>query len=173
MVELGYEGGQLSMGVLLPAAGRLTELRDGLTSAWLEQARAAMTTSAEVLLQLPKFRFTWGTKSLTSPLKALGMTDAFDQALADFSGMTGDKDLYIADVLHRAFVALDENGTEAAAATAVIMDGSSAPISTKAFTVDRPFLIFIRDASGALLFSARLAFGRHWTSPQTDTSAAP
>jgi serpin B len=156
MIELAYEGGQLSMGVLLPAAGRLTELRDGLTAAWLEQARAAMTTSAEVVLQLPKFRFTWGTKSLSDPLKALGMTDAFDELLADFSGMIGTRDLFIADVLHQAFVALDEDGTEAAAATAVIMNTTGMPISTKAFTVDRPFLIFIRDASGALLFAGQV-----------------
>jgi len=156
MIELGYDGGQLSMGVLLPAAGRLGEIRDGLTAAWLEAARAAMTTSAEVALQLPKFRFTWGTKSLTEPLKALGMADAFDVSLADFSGMTGAKDLYISDVLHQAFVAVDENGTEAAAATAVIMDYTSAPISTASFAVDRPFLIFIRDASGALLFTGQV-----------------
>jgi serpin B len=157
MIELGYEGGKLSMGVLLPAAGRLTEIRDALTSAWLEQAHAAMTTSAEVVLQLPKFRFTWGTTSLSDPLKALGMTDAFDQSLADFSGMTGTRDLFIADVLHQAFVALDENGTEAAAATAVILNTLS--ISTdpyESFTVDRPFLIFIRDASGALLFAGQI-----------------
>ena len=91
-----------------------------------------MTTSAEVALQLPKFRFTWGTESLKAPLVALGMTDAFDASLADFSGMEPSRELYIADVVHQAFVGVDENGTEAAAATAVIMETLSAPLDTRA-----------------------------------------
>jgi serpin B len=156
MVDLGYEGGKLAMTVLLPAAGRFAEIRDGLTSAWLDQARAAMTTSAEVALQLPKFRFTWGTESLKAPLVALGMTDAFDASLADFSGMEPSRELFIGDVLHQAFVGVDENGTEAAAATAVIMRTLSAALETRQFTVDRPFVIFIRDASGVLLFAGQV-----------------
>jgi serpin B len=156
MVDLGYEGGKLAMTVLLPATGRFVEIRDGLTTTWLDSARAGMTASAEVALQLPKFRFTWGTESLKPPLVALGMTDAFDALLADFSGMEPSRELYVADVLHQAFVGVDENGTEAAAATAVIMRTLSAVLDTKQFTVDRPFVIFIRDASGAILFAGQV-----------------
>jgi serpin B len=156
MIELGYEGGQLSMTVLLPAAERFDEIRAGLTSAWLDQMRASMTTLAEVYLLLPKFRFTYGTASLVPALRALGMTDAFQPSVADFSGMEPQRQLYIADVLHQAFIAVDEDGTEAAAATAVIMNTTGIPISTKTFRADRPFLIFIRDASGALLFTGQV-----------------
>jgi serpin B len=156
MIDLGYEGGKLAMTMLLPAAGRFAEIRGGVTAPWLEQAHAAMTTSAEVVLRLPKFRFSWGTASLSTALMGLGMTDAFDSSRADFSGMEPKRELFISDVLHQAFVALDENGTEAAAATAVIMDTSSLPTSTKYFTADRPFLVFIRDATGVILFAGQV-----------------
>ena len=89
--------------------------------------------------------------SLTEMLKRMGMVDALPDA--DFSGMTGANDLFISDVLHKAFVAVDEEGTEAAAATAVIMDLSAAiaekPIEMK---LDRPFFFVIRDnATGTIL----------------------
>jgi serpin B len=157
MVDLGYEGGKLAMTVVLPAAGRFAEIRDALTAATLDSARAAMTSSNEVSIQLPKFKFTWGTESLKPSLLALGMTDAFDSGLADFSGMEPKRELFIGDVLHQAFVAVDENGTEAAAATAVIMRTMSAVLNPKVFTVDRPFLVFIRDASGAIVFAGQVA----------------
>jgi serpin B len=152
MVELAYDGGQLSMDVVLPATGRFAEIRDGLSGAWFDQVHSSLSSVNDVVLTLPKFKFTWGSASLTEPLKSLGMTDAFNASAADFSGMEPNRELFISDVVHQAFIAIDEKGTEAAAATAVVMSGSAAPTSVKEFTADRPFLIFIRDASGALLF---------------------
>jgi hypothetical protein len=86
------------------------------------------------------------------------MTDAFDLDRADFSGMDGNRDLYIGSVLHKAFVSVDENGTEAAAATAVIMELTSAlPGEPIVFTVDRPFIFLIRDSrTGGILFVGRV-----------------
>ena len=109
-----------------------------------------MTDDVEVHLALPKFKFSWAD-SFVPALKALGMTDAFVFPIADFSGMEPKKELYISDVLHKAFVGIDEHGTEAAAATAVVMTAGAIP-DPKYVTVDRPFLFFIRDDSGALLF---------------------
>ena len=77
-------------------------------------------------------------------LMFLGMPIAFTTA-ADFSGMTGGHDLYISDVVHKAFVSVDEAGTEAAAATAVIMKLTAAPVSPVQMTIDRPFIFLIRD----------------------------
>jgi serpin B len=89
------------------------------------------------------------------------MPDAFNPDLADFSGMTGKRDLFIAKVLHQAFVAVDEKGTEAAAATSVIMAPSSALIPDKTLIIDRPFIFVIRNLSrgpesGQILFLGRV-----------------
>ncbi len=92
---------------------------------------------------------------LNDALKKLGMTDAFDDIKADFSGMS-DEDLLIDAVIHKAFVKVDEEGTEAAAATAVIMAPKSAPMFNR-FTADHPFLFLIRDGkSGSILFLGRV-----------------
>ena len=88
----------------------------------------------------------------------MGMMDAFDPSVADFSGMNGSRDLYISDVLHKAFVAVDEAGTEAAAATVVIMETTSMPVDQPIeFKADRPFIFTIRDnPTGSILFLGRL-----------------
>ena len=86
----------------------------------------------------------------------MGMPDAFS-GNADFSGMTGDRDLFISDVIHKAFVSVDEAGTEAAAATAVVMQLKGAPMAPVEVTVDRPFVFLIRDIeTGAILFIGRI-----------------
>jgi serpin B len=156
MLDLPYDGNELAMTVLLPEAGRFGEIRAALSSDWLEQARASLA-STSVDLTLPKFSFTWGTESLEEPLIALGMTDAFEAGVADFTGIHSVPELYVADVLHQAFIGVDESGTEAAAATAVILDRWSAgPGEAVAFTVDRPFLFFIHDSSGVILFTGQV-----------------
>lgn len=99
---------------------------------------------------MPKFSFTWGTQSFADALADMGMVDAFIDGQADFSGMDGTTDLFIQDVLHQAFVGVDEHGTEAAAATAVVVGFNSAP--ELEVTVDRPFLFYITDDTGAVLF---------------------
>ena len=87
----------------------------------------------------------------------LGMVDPFTPGSADFTGINTVGDLYISDVIHKAFIGVDEFGTEAAAATAVVMDNASVPDEPVPFTVDRPFLFLIRDIqTGAILFVGRV-----------------
>jgi serpin B len=155
IVDVPFDGGQLSMTLLLPAAGHFTDIRDQLSQQWWSQATAAMANTS-VTLTVPKFSFTWGTESLADALKGLGMTDAFDEAAADFSGIEPSRQLYVGDVLQKAFIAVDESGAEAAAATAVTMRLSAAPLNEKTFAADRPFLCFIRDTSGEILFAAQV-----------------
>jgi serpin B len=115
-----------------------------------------MQPVAGLELGLPKFSFSKDF-DLKEHLSSIGMPDAFDPNRADFSGMTGGRDLYIDTVLHQAFVAVDEEGTEAAAATAVIMAPTSAMLSEVTLTIDRPFIFMIRDRpSGQILFVGRV-----------------
>jgi serpin B len=110
----------------------------------------------KVGLTLPRFRVETGS-SLKTILKDLGMTTAFDRGAADFSGMTGTPGLFIGDVIHKAFIDVAEKGTEAAAATAVIMKDASMPVFDLTFRADRPFLYFLRDQpTGAILFMGRV-----------------
>ena len=156
-VEKPFRGGDLRMLFVLPAAGAFDAFAEGFDDDRLDEIVAALQP-AEVELALPKFEFETAL-SLVDPLKALGMTDAFDKDLADFSGMIDDHPLLISDVFHKTFVALDEKGVEAAAATAVVMTDTAAPPADepKAFRADRPFFFAIRDApTGAVLFYGRV-----------------
>jgi serpin B len=106
-------------------------------------------------LNFPKFEFETEI-SLATILAKMGMPSAFNDG-ADFSGMTGTKDLFISDVFHKAFVSVDEEGTEAAAATAVVMSVTSAPENPLRLEVDRPFLFLIRDIqTNSILFMGRV-----------------
>ena len=106
-------------------------------------------------MTMPKFEFE-SEFSLSKTLAVMGMPVAFS-ANADFSGMTGNRELFIKDVIHKAFVAVDEAGTEAAAATAVIMPASMPSGEPVQVTVDRPFIFLIRDIeTGAILFAGRV-----------------
>jgi serpin B len=149
--ELPYDGEQLSMVVIVP---------DDLAAfeAALDGDRLAAIidsiTAHELELSLPKFRFD-APLGLAEHLAALGMVDAFTEA-ADFSRIDGARDLLIQDVLHEGFVAIDERGTEAAAATAVIIGDTSVP-ERATLAVDRPFVFLIRDRpTGAVLFLGRV-----------------
>ncbi|RPI49153.1 MAG: serpin family protein, partial [Chloroflexi bacterium] len=153
-VELFYDGGELSMVILLPQAGQFEAFEGSLDAARLAEIEAGLSHQY-VMLSMPRFEFE-SQFSLSQALAALAMEEAFTDA-ADFSGMTGARDLFISEVLHKAFVSVDEEGTEAAAATAVIMDLTSAPADGVEMTVDRPFLFFIRDVNtGAVLFLGRV-----------------
>jgi len=157
VLSMPYKGNELEMVVLLPdtdegldgLAGRLTV--DALAG-WLA---APAPTRVEVVL--PKFEFTAGI-GLSGTLAAMGMPTAFAEGAADFSGMTASNRLFIQAVVHKAYVRVDEKGTEAAAATAVIMVTDSAPMPPEArFIADRPFLFLIRHKpSGAVLFQGRV-----------------
>jgi serpin B len=154
-VELPYAGGQLSMLVLLPEEGRFDDVETGLDAGVLAETLAGLRPDP-VFLTLPKFKFEWEAKDLPEDFMALGMTDAFSGA-ADFSGMTGKPELFIGAILHKAFVGVDEAGTEAAAATVVVMDRAAAPMDPVEFRVDRPFLFVIRDnPTGTILFLGRV-----------------
>jgi serpin B len=155
-IALPYRGG-VSMLVLVPDAGQLKAFESGLDDARL-QATLDGLANRQVLLTMPKFEYHSDSISLKQQLIALGMADAFDPDAADFSGMDGKRDLYIGDGFHKAMVRVDEEGTEAAAATAVNMVATSAMIEPPlTLTIDRPFVYLIRDdATGALLFMGRI-----------------
>jgi serpin B len=155
LAELPYEGNQMRMTIVLPAAGQFEAVRAQVSAAWLEQAVADLPIKL-LNVSLPKFKMTVGSFSLKPGLKALGMNQPFADD-ADFSGIATGIPLSISDVVQKAFIAVDENGTEAAAATGVIVGTTSVPVDQPIpFTVDRPFLFFIRDANGAVLFSGHV-----------------
>jgi len=154
-VDLAYTGGELSMLLILPDAGRFDEVEGSLSAGLIEEARAALE-EAEVTISLPKFEIRTQT-DLVAALTALGIQDAFDANVADFTGISTEEQLYVSGVLHEAFIAVDEAGTEAAAATAVIIGTTSAPVEVIAVTFDRPFMFLLQDrATGAALFIGRV-----------------
>ena len=155
-VELPYVGNELAMLVLVPDGGRFGEIEAALERV-LGDAVEGLQPST-VALGLPKWEFRTQA-SLVEMMQALGMTDAFDQAVADFSPMTGEPELFIADVIHEAFIVVDEAGTEAAAATAVVMDLRAAmPGEMIELEIDRPFLFSLYDReTGEILFVGRVA----------------
>jgi len=153
-VELPYDGGELSMVILLPEAGKFEAFEEGLQAQQVE-ATIRDLQPTEVALTMPRFEFD-SEFSLKDTLAEMGMPIAFSGG-ADFSGMTGNRELSISDVVHKAFVAVDEAGTEAAAATAVIMELTAAPEPPVEVTIDRPFIFLIRDIeTGAILFVGRV-----------------
>jgi len=154
-VSLPYVGDQLSMLVVVPDAGRFDEVEAALGTELYAAIDGALA-SQRVALALPR----WEVDSrfqLADVLSELGMLQAFLDGEADFSGMTAAEPLHISSVIHQAFVSVDEQGTEAAAATAVLMAGNSLPPEPVAVTVDRPFLYLVRDEpTGTLLFLGRV-----------------
>jgi serpin B len=163
-VELPYKGGAFSMLVLLPDAPEgLPALEASLDAKSLDEiARGLQPTRVSV--SLPRFEIDpQGSIPLGDVLKAMGMTLAFDRARGDFTGIANpespaDRPI-ISNVFHKAFVRVDEKGTEAAAATAVVMErAGAAPMKVVEFKADHPFLFLIRDnASGLVLFLGRVA----------------
>jgi serpin B len=155
-VELPYDGDELSMVILLPASGNFEAFEEGLQAQQVDAIIKALQNT-RITLTMPQFKFE-SQFSLKDTLADMGMRDAFSPEDADFSGMTGNPELFISDVVHKAFVAVDEAGTEAAAATAVIVGTTSAPTEPPVeVTIDRPFIFLIRDIdTGAILFVGRV-----------------
>jgi serpin B len=152
-VELPYEGDRASMLVIVP--DDLEEYEQNFSGEQLAEIVKSMQPE-QLELSLPKFSYD-SSFSLVDALSVLGMPAAFDPDAADFSGITGQRDLFISDVLHKAFVDVNEDGTEAAAATGLIMSVTSAMADPVRMAVDRPFLFVILDKdSGALLFVGRV-----------------
>ena len=167
-VDLVYRGSGLSMLVILPdQKDGLRDLEQQLSTGILQAPVTQMSLCA-VDLYLPRFTIAWGTLDVSGPLGALGMTLPFDSARADFSGINGcqaphDEALHVSAVLHKARIEVSEEGTEAAAATAVEMRllgsaGPRPPRQTPVVRVDHPFLFAIRERGrGAILFLGRVA----------------
>jgi serpin B len=152
-VELPYDGHEMSMVILLPDEGEFASFEDTLDA---DKARTIIDSlkRGQVALTMPRFEFD-SEFGLNQALEAMGMPAAFSPG-ADFSGMTGSRELFISDVIHKAFVSVDEEGTEAAAATAVIMKLAAVAEEPVAVTIDRPFMFLIRDIeTGAILFVGR------------------
>jgi serpin B len=155
-LEIPYQGDALSMVILLPkSVDGLAELERSLSLEWLHKL-----ASKRVDIQLPRFTLEKFV-AMDKVLPAMGMRDAFVPKQADFSGMDGRRELYITAVIHKAFVDVNEEGTEAAAATAVVAGVRSAaktrPVPVVPFLVDHPFVFLIHDKrSESILFLGRV-----------------
>ena len=153
-IELPYAGGQLALLVVVPD-GALPDAEKLLGPSLFAQVVDRLRPE-QVALALPRFEIE-STLDLGGPLGQLGVRDAFDPSRADLSGMTEGEELSVAEARQKAFVSVDEAGTEAAAATGVVVGTRSLPARPRPFAVDRPFLFAIRDRpTGAVLFSGRV-----------------
>lgn len=162
-VDLDYKLSDMSMTILLPDAGKFEAFEDSLDDELVGRILEDIETR-EVTLTMPKFEFS-STFALADTLREMGMPSAFDNLSANFSGMDGRSCaagdipcLLISKVIHKAFVLVDEEGTEAAAATAAVVILESEPLGSPVeLTIDRPFIFLIRDnATGTVLFMGRV-----------------
>ncbi len=157
ILDLPYRGERLAMTLLLPDSGHYREFEATLTAERIDAAIAALRLTLLPPVQVPKFTFNTGSVSLRQGLQALGMRDAFEPNAADFSGIDGTRELFVSDVVHQAFIAVDEAGTEAAAATGVVVGVTSMPVDPPEFIADRPFVFLIRDTqTNTMLFIGRV-----------------
>jgi serpin B len=166
-VEVPYGGAKVVMMILLPEAGRFREVEAKLTSTWVDGIVKALS-GHNVILTMPKFEFETPNISLKQKLSTMGMVDAFEARAgvttkADFSGMDGTHESYIGDVVHKAFISVDERKTVAKAVTAVIVETVieiAEPTPTPEWIimrVERPFIFLIRDrGTGSILFAGRV-----------------
>jgi serpin B len=154
VVRLPYKGEAVDMLVILPEEGRFEQIEDRLSAGFFDEVRRGLRQEY-VGLAMPRFDFETDL-DLPKLLEAMGMADPFDPGAADFSGMTGSRGLYISAALHKADITVDEKGTEAAAATAVVMAESAAPEPTEVIA-DRPFIFAVAEReTGAILFLGRV-----------------
>lgn len=155
ILEMPYKGEELSMLVLLPKEQAIEKVEQSLSAEKLNEWRN-MLKERKIDIFLPKFKFE--TKYfMNDALQEMGITSAFDSTKADFSGMTGTKDLYITNVIHQGFVEVNEEGTEAAAATAVIVGTTSIEIRNE-FKADHPFIFIIQQKdTGNILFIGKVS----------------
>jgi serpin B len=158
-IELPYAGREVGMVVVLPAEGEFEHVESGLDPGRFATIDDALEPQ-EGTIALPRFEFESGF-ALEDALSALGMPVAFDEREANFDGIAPleelDGNLYVDDVYHDTFIAVDESGTEAAAATGVVINEESAPADPFEMVVDRPFLFAIRDRpTGTVLFLGRV-----------------
>jgi serpin B len=157
-LQLNYQGGNISMLILLPNQNISIEtVESGLSAQKINTIRAGLRRQ-EMDVWLPRFTLTTPTISIKSILISMGMNAAFDQYNANFSGINATAGLFIANVYHKAFIKVDEQGTEAAAATGVVMGVGAVLERQMQFRADHPFIFFIIDnRSGTILFMGREA----------------
>jgi len=151
-VSMGYVGGNAFMLIILPEnMENFLENFDGDMLAMIQNRMSPVNVD----LTLPRFEFTRGM-SLGNTLRSMGMETAFGGS-ANFQALTGGRDLYISEVVHKAFVKVDEEGTEAAAATAVVMNLTAMPVAPVEMNVNRPFVFLIMDGTtGSIMFMGRV-----------------
>ncbi len=154
-LAMPYRGDRLEMLAVLPVFERFDEIEARLEDVLAEAD--ASRHKAEVIVAFPRFEMTTPTIRLRDQLRALGMTDAFDEQAADFTGALAGGGFWIDDVYHKAYVRVDEKGTEAAAATAVATKCAAAPGAPLSFIADHPFVFLIRDTkTKTILFLGRV-----------------
>jgi serpin B len=153
-IELPYNQGNYVMSILLPDPGKtvedvITQLSQANWNTW-----SAQFAERDIQLQLPKFKYEYNEKQMKPILSGMGMGVAFDPVNADFTRINSDGGLYISRILHKTFIETNEEGTEAAAVTAVEVGVTSVgPDQTYYFTINRPFVYFIQEKStGTILF---------------------
>ncbi|XP_075899200.1 leukocyte elastase inhibitor-like isoform X2 [Nelusetta ayraudi] len=161
VLEIPYKGKELSMLIFLPnemedSTTGLEKLEKELTyDNFVEWTRPDMMDNVEVRVGLPRFKME-EKYDLKEVLVGMGMADAFDTSRCDFSGMSPGNDLFLSQVVHKAFVDVNEEGTEAAGATGAVMNLRCAPMRPATFIADHPFLFFIRhNPSKSILFAGR------------------
>jgi len=156
LLEIPYKGNKISMVIILPKVGKFKTVENMMDEKKLQEwLKNAMKT--KVKAYIPRFKFTQRF-DLSKNLYDMGMEDAFNHAAADFSGIDGERGLYISKVIHKAFVEVNEEGTEAAAATAVIIDTKALVLTEElVFKADHPFIFLIRDKeTKSILFMGRV-----------------
>jgi serpin B len=154
VLELDYDGDEVSMLILLPKES-LEDVENSLTVERLDEVRSSLN-SRVIDIYIPKFKFE--TKyELNRNLQNLGMSEAFNPEEADFSGMSGNRNLFISGVIHQAYIDVNEQGTEAAAATAVVMELTGMPDMYSDFRADHPFIFLIQEKNnGNILFMGKI-----------------
>jgi serpin B len=158
VIEIPYKESKASMVIFLPKIkDGISEFAKSLDDKYYQEIIGSLL-STDVRVSLPKFKMDLQLE-LSNTLSQMGMPIAFSQDGADFSGMTGSRDLYISKVIHQAFINVDEKGTEAAAATVVTMSLMMAPqhVEPKYFNADHPFVFLIKDnTTGSILFMGKI-----------------
>jgi serine protease inhibitor len=155
--RLHYAGRKLGMAVVVPDPGKTQLVQNLLRGAGVARILAGLKPAEALRIEIPKWRFRMQTR-LDDHLAALGMPTAFDENKADLSGMTAQEHLFISRVQHEAMISVDESGTEAAAATAVVAQAASLTISSVVLTADRPFFFIVHDIETATpLFVGRVS----------------
>lgn len=158
--EIPYDGGQVAMLAILPKAQKLEAFEPSLDAEKLAEIVGSFQGEAKLDLTLPRFQIRTPL-ALAEVLNRMGMPAAFTPGQADFSKMDGSRELYLQNVVHEAFVNVNEEGTEAAAATAVIVGRTSMP-EVHTFEATRPFLFLVRDIeTGAVVFLGRVTDPSH------------